>query len=73
MQDLTPVVQGAPVTPEAFDVPGYLDAFAGDKPRLGVWLPGGAGPQLQAQLELYDRKGLPAREHGPLFLSSPIG
>ena len=62
-----------PGQPEQFEVPGYLDAFAGDKPRLGVWLPGGAGPQLQAQLELYDRKGLPAREHGPLFLSSPIG
>jgi hypothetical protein len=42
-----------------FQAPGYLSAFDGDKPLLGVWLPGGAGQTLTAQLELYDRKGMP--------------
>jgi len=27
--------------PGNFKVPGYLSAFDGDKPRLGLWAPGG--------------------------------
>ena len=40
-------------------------AFEGDKPRLGVWLPGGAGLNLNAQLELYDRRGF--KEQRPVI------
>ncbi|MGA9750625.1 MAG: hypothetical protein WBS54_02435, partial [Acidobacteriota bacterium] len=44
--------------PGPYQIPGYLSAFDGDKPRLALWLPGGAGPQITgAQVELYDRKG----------------
>lgn len=48
-----------PQHPGQFQVPGYLSAFDGDKPRLALWLPGGAGESLPATLELYDRKGMP--------------
>ena len=49
-----------PKNPNQFLLPGYLNAFENDKPRLGLWMPGGdivTGRSLSANLDLYDRKG----------------
>ncbi len=46
-----------PQHPGQYKVPGYLSAFEGDKPRIGLWIPGGQGASISATLQLYDRKG----------------